>query len=77
MDNTKLTDRVIELIEAVARIEENTRALPDMKKEFDVICGEVKKNTAFRKNVGKFVWTSITAIVTSIAAIIVSIVTGK
>jgi hypothetical protein len=77
MDTEKLTDKVIILIESVARIEENTKFLPDLKEEFDQLCAEVQKNTAFRKNVGKFVWTSITAIVTSLVALIVSLVTGK
>ena len=77
MDNEKLTEKVIVLIEAVARIEENTRFLPNFKDEFEDLCGEVQKNTAFRKNVGKFIWTSVTALITSVSALIVSLLARR
>jgi len=77
MDNEKLTDKVIMLIAAVARIEENTKFLPNLKDEFEDLCVEVQRNTAFRKNIGKFIWISISAFVTSVFAVIVSFVSRR
>ena len=77
MDNEKLTEKVIILIAAVARIEENTKHLPHFKERFDELCSEVQKNTAFRKNVGKFIWTSVTALITSVGALIISLLARR
>jgi hypothetical protein len=48
MDNTALTEKLIDIACAVARIEENTTCIPKLKDDFESICEQVHKNTEFR-----------------------------